>query len=156
MVVGLVSSCLCSILFALGEPLSWSPELSLGTYVWTKKKRALFIEPVVRISVLELRLMDCGGGTGFLQTTVLESLGCIWFNRTESKDRLVVAQKYVHPSLWHLSCYTSFTVCRSVPRVTSLKYVLSSVVLFCLDMTVANEVLHSLNPDKKCFCRATL
>jgi hypothetical protein len=97
-----------------------------------------------------------GGWVGFLQTTVLESLGCIWFNRTESKDRLVVAQKYVHLSLLHLSCYTSFTVCRSVPRVTSLKYVLSSVVLFCLDMTVANEDLHSLNPDKKCFCRATL
>ncbi|CAM6037170.1 unnamed protein product [Sphagnum compactum] len=34
-----------------------------------------------------------GGWVGFLQTTVLESLGCIWFNRTESKDRLVVAQK---------------------------------------------------------------
>jgi hypothetical protein len=32
--------------------------------------------------------------TGFLQTTVLESLGCIWFNRTEAKDRQIVAQKY--------------------------------------------------------------
>jgi glycerol-3-phosphate O-acyltransferase 3/4 len=33
------------------------------------------------------------GWVGFLQTTVLESLGCIWFNRLESKDRLVVVQK---------------------------------------------------------------
>jgi glycerol-3-phosphate O-acyltransferase 3/4 len=38
------------------------------------------------------------GWVGFLQTAVLESLGCIWFNRLESKDRLVVVQKYVHPS----------------------------------------------------------
>ncbi|KAJ7563973.1 hypothetical protein O6H91_03G132600 [Diphasiastrum complanatum] len=33
------------------------------------------------------------GWVGLLQTTVLESLGCIWFNRTESKDRLIVAEK---------------------------------------------------------------
>lgn len=33
------------------------------------------------------------GWVGFLQTTVLESLGCIWFNRTEAKDRQIVAQK---------------------------------------------------------------
>jgi glycerol-3-phosphate O-acyltransferase 3/4 len=33
------------------------------------------------------------GWVGFLQTSVLESLGCIWFNRLESKDRLVVVQK---------------------------------------------------------------
>jgi 1-acyl-sn-glycerol-3-phosphate acyltransferase len=36
------------------------------------------------------------GWVGLLQTTVLESLGCIWFNRTESKDRLVVAKKLRH------------------------------------------------------------
>lgn len=34
----------------------------------------------------------CGG---LLQSTILESVGCIWFNRTESKDREVVAKKYV-------------------------------------------------------------
>jgi hypothetical protein len=75
--------------------------------------------------------MDCGGGTGFLQTTVLESLGCIWFNRTESKDRLVVAQKYVHPSLWHLSCYTSLysmQVC-SKSDITKVCVILCSTVL---------------------------
>ncbi|KAL2651156.1 hypothetical protein R1flu_019284 [Riccia fluitans] len=33
------------------------------------------------------------GWVGLLQKTVLESLGCIWFDRTESKDRLVVSQK---------------------------------------------------------------
>eukprot|EP00270_Netrium_digitus_P009440 TRINITY_DN2867_c0_g1_i1.p1 TRINITY_DN2867_c0_g1~~TRINITY_DN2867_c0_g1_i1.p1 ORF type:complete len:409 (+),score=94.78 TRINITY_DN2867_c0_g1_i1:152-1378(+) len=33
------------------------------------------------------------GWVGFLQTTVLESLGCIWFNRTEAKDRAIVAEK---------------------------------------------------------------
>ncbi|KAG0584516.1 hypothetical protein M758_3G215200 [Ceratodon purpureus] len=33
------------------------------------------------------------GWVGFLQTTVLESLGCIWFNRTEANDRHAVALK---------------------------------------------------------------
>ncbi|MCO5586241.1 hypothetical protein L7F22_040180 [Adiantum nelumboides] len=33
------------------------------------------------------------GWVGLLQTTILESLGCIWFNRTEAKDREVVAKK---------------------------------------------------------------
>lgn len=32
---------------------------------------------------------------GLLQSTILESVGCIWFNRTESKDREIVAKKYV-------------------------------------------------------------
>lgn len=30
---------------------------------------------------------------GLLQSTILESVGCIWFNRSESKDREVVAKK---------------------------------------------------------------
>ena len=34
------------------------------------------------------------GWVGFLQKTVMRSLGCIEFNRTESKDRHVVAQRY--------------------------------------------------------------
>nr|CAD1841109.1 unnamed protein product [Ananas comosus var. bracteatus] len=33
------------------------------------------------------------GWVGFIQTAILESLGSIWFNRTESKDREVVARK---------------------------------------------------------------
>ncbi|PKA60207.1 Lysophospholipid acyltransferase LPEAT1 [Apostasia shenzhenica] len=33
------------------------------------------------------------GWVGFIQKTILESLGCIWFNRTEAKDREVVARK---------------------------------------------------------------
>ncbi|KAH7436031.1 hypothetical protein KP509_06G090200 [Ceratopteris richardii] len=33
------------------------------------------------------------GWVGLLQTTILESLGCIWFNRTEAKDREIVAKK---------------------------------------------------------------
>ncbi|XP_031486729.1 glycerol-3-phosphate acyltransferase 9 [Nymphaea colorata] len=33
------------------------------------------------------------GWVGLLQTTILESLGCIWFNRTEEKDRQIVAKK---------------------------------------------------------------
>jgi glycerol-3-phosphate O-acyltransferase 3/4 len=33
------------------------------------------------------------GWVGFLQTNVLESLGCIWFNRTEANDRHAVAKK---------------------------------------------------------------
>ncbi|ONK65916.1 uncharacterized protein A4U43_C06F2310 [Asparagus officinalis] len=33
------------------------------------------------------------GWVGFLQTTILESIGSIWFNRTEAKDREVVARK---------------------------------------------------------------
>ncbi|URE06430.1 acyltransferase, partial [Musa troglodytarum] len=33
------------------------------------------------------------GWVGFIQKTILESVGCIWFNRTESKDREIVARK---------------------------------------------------------------
>ncbi|KAF3958219.1 hypothetical protein CMV_016848 [Castanea mollissima] len=33
------------------------------------------------------------GWVGLLQSTILESVGCIWFNRSESKDREVVARK---------------------------------------------------------------
>ncbi|KAL6561020.1 Glycerol-3-phosphate acyltransferase 9 [Orobanche gracilis] len=33
------------------------------------------------------------GWVGLLQGTILESLGCIWFNRSESKDREIVARK---------------------------------------------------------------
>ncbi|KAG6536748.1 hypothetical protein ZIOFF_001816 [Zingiber officinale] len=33
------------------------------------------------------------GWVGFIQKTILESVGCIWFNRTEVKDREVVARK---------------------------------------------------------------
>ncbi|RZB91715.1 hypothetical protein D0Y65_023911 [Glycine soja] len=33
------------------------------------------------------------GWVGLLQSTILESLGCIWFNRTEAKDREIVARK---------------------------------------------------------------
>ncbi|KAL0348544.1 UNVERIFIED_CONTAM: Glycerol-3-phosphate acyltransferase 9 [Sesamum angustifolium] len=33
------------------------------------------------------------GWVGLLQSTILESLGCIWFNRSESKDREIVAKK---------------------------------------------------------------
>jgi 1-acyl-sn-glycerol-3-phosphate acyltransferase len=31
--------------------------------------------------------------TGFIQKTILESVGCIWFNRNDLKDREVVAKK---------------------------------------------------------------
>ncbi|KAI8471890.1 MAG: acyltransferase-domain-containing protein [Monoraphidium minutum] len=34
-----------------------------------------------------------GGWVGFLQTKCLDSLGCLWFNRTEVKDRHLVAQR---------------------------------------------------------------
>lgn len=30
---------------------------------------------------------------GLLQSTILESVGCIWFNRSEAKDREIVARK---------------------------------------------------------------
>lgn len=33
------------------------------------------------------------GWVGLIQTHILDSLGCIWFNRTESKDRALVGQK---------------------------------------------------------------
>ena len=33
------------------------------------------------------------GWVGLLQSTILESVGCIWFNRTEAKDREIVARK---------------------------------------------------------------
>jgi hypothetical protein len=32
---------------------------------------------------------------GLLQSTILESVGCIWFNRSEAKDREIVARKLV-------------------------------------------------------------
>ncbi|CAA6658300.1 unnamed protein product [Spirodela intermedia] len=33
------------------------------------------------------------GWVGFIQKTILESVGCIWFNRTEAKDREIVTRK---------------------------------------------------------------
>eukprot|EP00879_Flechtneria_rotunda_P006477 GHRR01006806.1.p1 GENE.GHRR01006806.1~~GHRR01006806.1.p1 ORF type:complete len:372 (+),score=93.78 GHRR01006806.1:1523-2638(+) len=33
------------------------------------------------------------GWVGFLQTAVLDSLGCLWFNRTQAKDRYLVARR---------------------------------------------------------------
>ncbi|ONK58408.1 uncharacterized protein A4U43_C09F12140 [Asparagus officinalis] len=33
------------------------------------------------------------GKTGFIQKIILESVGCIWFKHTESKDREIVARK---------------------------------------------------------------
>lgn len=30
---------------------------------------------------------------GLLQSTILESVGCIWFHRSEAKDREIVARK---------------------------------------------------------------
>ncbi|KAM5550916.1 hypothetical protein ABKV19_027320 [Rosa sericea] len=33
------------------------------------------------------------GWVGLLQKTILESVGCIWFNRSESKDREIVVKK---------------------------------------------------------------
>ena len=33
------------------------------------------------------------GWVGLLQSTILESVGCIWFNRSEAKDREIVAKK---------------------------------------------------------------
>ncbi|CAL9207114.1 unnamed protein product [Musa hybrid cultivar] len=33
------------------------------------------------------------GWVGFIQKTIVENLGCIWFNRTEAKDREIVARK---------------------------------------------------------------
>ncbi|XP_057526119.1 glycerol-3-phosphate acyltransferase 9-like isoform X1 [Amaranthus tricolor] len=33
------------------------------------------------------------GWVGLLQSTILESVGCIWFNRTEAKDRVIVQKK---------------------------------------------------------------
>eukprot|EP00897_Mesotaenium_endlicherianum_P007428 jgi/Mesen1/6713/ME000344S05996 len=33
------------------------------------------------------------GWVGLVQSKILESVGCIWFNRTEAKDRLAVASK---------------------------------------------------------------
>jgi glycerol-3-phosphate O-acyltransferase 3/4 len=32
---------------------------------------------------------------GFIQKTILESVGCIWFNRNDLRDREVTARKYV-------------------------------------------------------------
>ncbi|KAI3709923.1 hypothetical protein L2E82_39692 [Cichorium intybus] len=35
------------------------------------------------------------GWVGLLQSNILESVGCIWFNRSEAKDCEIVARKYV-------------------------------------------------------------
>lgn len=35
----------------------------------------------------------CASCEGLLQKTILESVGCIWFNRSEAKDREIVAKK---------------------------------------------------------------
>lgn len=42
---------------------------------------------------------------GLLQSTILESVGCIWFNRSEAKDREIVAKKYVLVERTYIVCY---------------------------------------------------
>jgi hypothetical protein len=69
----------------LGNPLSWSPDSPQVLLFGPRESGFVVIEPAVRVSKLELRLMDKGGGTGFLHSTVLESLGFILLNRIESK-----------------------------------------------------------------------
>jgi hypothetical protein len=65
--------------FALGRfifrvYIKWKPGLFLKEW----KQRILFI------------FSFC---VGLLQSTILESVGCIWFNRSEAKDREIVARK---------------------------------------------------------------
>ena len=46
----------------------------------------LFSKPILTFFAFEYE--------GLLQSTILESVGCIWFNRSEAKDREIVARKY--------------------------------------------------------------
>ncbi|CAK9860644.1 unnamed protein product [Sphagnum jensenii] len=57
----------------------------MAAFAVTLHKHPGWGETAVRVSELELRLMEYGGGTGFLHLTVLESLGHILLNGTESK-----------------------------------------------------------------------
>ena len=45
------------------------------------------------IYLSKVTLMLDFSAIGFIQKTIVESLGCIWFNRTEAKDREIVARK---------------------------------------------------------------
>ena len=92
----------------LGNPLSWSPD-SPQVLLFEPRESGIFvIEPAVRASKLELRLMDWGGGTGFLHSTVLESLGCILLKRTESKVILLF-----YKSMFNLASGISFVTPQS-------------------------------------------
>jgi hypothetical protein len=68
--VAVVSSCLHSFLFTLGQPSFLNMWLATSAPVWTKRKWEYLSREsgifVVRVSELELRLMEYGGGTGFL------------------------------------------------------------------------------------------
>ncbi|GBG61079.1 hypothetical protein CBR_g18671 [Chara braunii] len=46
-----------------------------------------------QMTVFAVIMQKHTGWVGLLQTTILESLGCIWFNRTEAKDRALVTEK---------------------------------------------------------------
>lgn len=51
------------------------------------------------------------GWVGFLQTRVLGALGCLWFNRTQVKDRTLVAQRMrEHVQVWGGWCVCLFVV----------------------------------------------
>ena len=63
--------------------------------------------------------------SGLLQTTILESLGCIWFNRTETKDRETVAKKSISRTILNL-----------------LKDLHCSHSLICLNNLLQNQTAH--------------
>lgn len=40
------------------------------------------------------------GWVGFLQRRVLSCLGCVWFDRSEAKDRVLAGKRYFENSFW--------------------------------------------------------
>ncbi|KAL2476936.1 Peroxidase [Forsythia ovata] len=70
------------------EPWNWNNG-DTHTLSFVHPQKAIRAQPVT----LNCSVFEAPKWNGLLQSTILESLGCIWFNRTESKDREIVARK---------------------------------------------------------------
>lgn len=67
--------------------------------------------------------------TGFIQKTILESVGCIWFNRNDLKDREVVAKKYNFSFPMHYLLYIVQFIKRTLSTGYEIMFNIQTAIL---------------------------
>ncbi|KAF9618979.1 hypothetical protein IFM89_002974 [Coptis chinensis] len=81
--------------------MDWSCQISWATSQHSSQVGVFVANHISMIDFIVLEQMTAfavimqkhPGWVGLLQSTILESVGCIWFNRSEAKDREIVARK---------------------------------------------------------------
>jgi hypothetical protein len=69
------------------------------------------------------------GWVGFIQKTILESVGCIWFNRNDLKDREVVAKKYNFSFPMHYLLYIVQFIKRTLSTGYEIMFNIQTAIL---------------------------